>query len=168
MFCGASYDARLDLRIEWYKGGVRLMKFLGHIALEGRSSGPPRLLFIDDVTVDDRGNYSCHAYTKIGEVISEQWAHGRLRIKGKTYFVTFVSFLRHSRCVSFIVIFLYSNQIHKYIVYPLLLLFAPVDFTKPLRVAFKNEIFFERRIEVRINASGVDVAERSRIETLDT
>ena len=82
IFCGASYDKRLDLRIEWYKGGVQLMKFTDQIYLEGRASGPPRILFINDVTVADRGNYSCHAYTKIGDVISEDWAHGWLRIKG--------------------------------------------------------------------------------------
>ena len=85
--CETTRYHRLDLRIEWYKGGVRLQKTDAHVYTEGRASGPPRLLYIDDVGVLDRGNYSCHAYTKIGDVISEDWGHGYLRIKGQKKFI---------------------------------------------------------------------------------
>lgn len=86
MFCGADYDEQLDLRIEWYKAGVKMAKFDSRIYLENRASGPPRLLYINDFKITDAGVYSCHAYTKYGDVISEQWAHGSIRIKGKMFY----------------------------------------------------------------------------------
>jgi len=82
MYCGASYDERLDLRIEWYKAGVLMNKFDNRVYLESRASGPPRILHFHDFRITDAGRYSCHAYTEYGDMISEQWAHGSIRIKG--------------------------------------------------------------------------------------
>lgn len=81
LFCGASWDKKLDLRIEWYKGGVRMTKFTNRVYLEERATGPPRLLFIRKLTVDDAGMYSCRAYTTVGNVISEKWSHANLTVK---------------------------------------------------------------------------------------
>ena len=82
-YCGASWDPRLDLRIEWYKGGVRMAKFSDKVYLENRAKGPPRLLYIKNLTIYDAGNYSCHAYAKVGNIVSEQWAHALMRVKGE-------------------------------------------------------------------------------------
>ena len=83
IFCGASWDPRLDLRIEWFKGDVRMTKFTpGKIYMEDRAMGPPRILYINNLTIDDTGKYTCHAYTKVGNIISEQVADAWLNIKG--------------------------------------------------------------------------------------
>ncbi|XP_047146188.2 fibronectin type III domain-containing protein isoform X1 [Hydra vulgaris] len=82
LFCGASWDTRLELRIEWYKGGVRMAKFDDRIYIEKRSAGPPRILYINNLTIDDAGNYSCHAFTKVGNVVSEQTAFAILTVRG--------------------------------------------------------------------------------------
>lgn len=82
LFCGVEWDQRLDLRVEWYKEGVKMAKFDNRVFLEDRAIGPPRLLYIKNVTIEDAGNYSCHAYTKVGDVVSEDWAHAFLTVKG--------------------------------------------------------------------------------------
>ena len=57
-----------------------MAKFDSRIYLEDRATGPPRLLYIRNLTIQDAGNYSCHAYTKVGDYISQAWAHAELRI----------------------------------------------------------------------------------------
>lgn len=81
-YCGCKWDQRLDLRVEWYKEGIKMAKFDNRVYLEDRASGPPRLLYITDLTIQDSGNYSCRAYTKVGNVESEAWAWNFLKIKG--------------------------------------------------------------------------------------
>ena len=83
IFCGATWDKKLDLRIEWYKGGVKMAKFDDRIYLETRATGPPRILYINNIRITDGGIYTCHAYTKVGDVISESKASARLTVKGK-------------------------------------------------------------------------------------
>ena len=64
-----------------------MAKFSDKVFLESRAKGPPRLLYIKNLTIYDAGNYSCHAYAKVGNVISEQWAHALMRVKG--WFLSF-------------------------------------------------------------------------------
>lgn len=85
LYCGASYDLRLDLRIDWYKSGVLMNKLGSRIFLESRASGPSRILYFHDFVVTDAAVYSCHVYTKYGDIVSEQWAHGSIKIKGIIY-----------------------------------------------------------------------------------
>lgn len=59
-----------------------MAKFSDKVFLETRAKGPPRLLYIKNLTIYDAGNYSCHAYTKVGNVISQEWREANLRIKG--------------------------------------------------------------------------------------
>ena len=58
-------------------------KLDSRIYLESRASGPPRILYFHDFKVTDAGTYSCHAYTTYGDIKSEQWGHGSIRIKGE-------------------------------------------------------------------------------------
>jgi len=81
-YCGCEWDPRLDLRVDWYKEGIRMAKFNDRIFLEDRAMGPPRLLYIKDLTIQDAGNYSCHAYTKVGNVVSEAWSSNNLIVIG--------------------------------------------------------------------------------------
>ena len=82
LYCGATYDSRLELWIDWYKGGVKMAKFDDRVYLESRVMGPPRVLYIHDFRITDRNIYSCHAFTEIDDVVSEDWAYANLNIKG--------------------------------------------------------------------------------------
>ena len=119
LYCGATWDPKLDLRIEWYKGGVRMAKFSEKVFLEQRAKGPPRLLYIKDLTIYDAGNYSCHAYTKVGNIISEQWREARLRIKGAPQPPAGVSIQAGDDCEDFAAMLTWSrgeelNEITRY------------------------------------------------------
>ncbi|XP_065067285.1 fibronectin type III domain-containing protein-like isoform X2 [Rhopilema esculentum] len=64
LVCNATYDQRLQLRIHWEKDGERIKAFDGRFMLEQRvSDAAPRLLIIKKLKFEDRGNYTCKAYT---------------------------------------------------------------------------------------------------------
>ena len=42
-----------------------MAKFNNRVYLEDRVLGPPRLLYITDLLIQDAGNYSCRASTKV-------------------------------------------------------------------------------------------------------
>ena len=64
MICNASYDPSLQLRIHWEKDGERIKTFDDRFELEQRvGDAAPRLLFIKKLKFEDRGRYTCKAYT---------------------------------------------------------------------------------------------------------
>ena len=64
-----------------------MTKFDDRVYLEQRARGPPRILFINDLTIYDAGNYSCHAFTEVGPRISEQKHTAELIVKGWLLFL---------------------------------------------------------------------------------
>ena len=64
LVCNATYDPSLQLRIHWEKDGERIKTFDSRFMLERRvADAAPRLLIIRQLKFEDRGNYTCKAYT---------------------------------------------------------------------------------------------------------
>ena len=64
LVCNATYDPNLQLRIHWEKDGERIKTFDSRFMLERRvGDAAPRLLIIRALKFEDRGNYTCKAYT---------------------------------------------------------------------------------------------------------
>ena len=64
LICNATYDPSLQLRIHWEKDGERIKAFDDRFMLERRvGDAAPRLLIVKKLKFEDRGNYTCKAYT---------------------------------------------------------------------------------------------------------
>ena len=64
LVCNATYDPNLQLRIHWEKDGERIKVFDERFMLEKRvGDAAPRLLIFKKLKFEDRGNYTCKAYT---------------------------------------------------------------------------------------------------------
>ncbi len=64
LVCDASYDKSLQLQIDWRKDGELIKMFDDRFSLERRvGDAAPRLLVIKELKFEDRGNYTCNAYT---------------------------------------------------------------------------------------------------------
>ena len=62
--CDATYDKNLQLRIDWRKDGELIKMFDDRFSLERRvGDAAPHLLVIKELKFEDRGNYTCNAYT---------------------------------------------------------------------------------------------------------
>eukprot|EP00794_Sanderia_malayensis_P005991 gene5991-6687_t len=69
LVCDASYDKNLQLRIDWQKDGELIKTFDSRFSLEQRvGDAAPRLLVIKSLKYEDRGNYTCNAYTVLSTV----------------------------------------------------------------------------------------------------
>ena len=89
LVCNATYDPNLQLRIHWEKDGERIKTFDSRFLLERRvGDAAPRLLIIRKLKFEDRGNYTCKAYTILSttaNIRSEDTSTHYLSVSGMLY-----------------------------------------------------------------------------------